>query len=946
MVSPLLTKTAWQDVFEVLTGNKPYTWQEQAWDQLTHNQPLQIAMPTGFGKTALVLLWLLHLALDDSLSLQRRCAYVIDRRMLVDQVTTEAEIWANALQNAESVVQSGSPAPEHRLLADIARRLRQRRAFNPENSSPFWLSAWRGQRAGAREWVRDPAAPALIVGTVDMLGSRLLFRGYGDGPYWRPHYAGLLGMDTLWIIDEAHLSPDFLAMLQDAQNIQAAAPESSGVLSAVRPINIIAMTATKNFRPDYAIEIKPDLDTLCEPALTQRLNGSRSLYIHSVPQLTAIPEKMAELALAHKDSHVPVLVYVSTPQMAYTVAQKLRKGLEPAKTKHGAKPAIPGSVLVLTGEMRGWERDHLVHQKDLQRFLEPEQDNHDKTVYLVATSAGELGWDLNAHHGVFDWEPLGKAPWNHYPSHFSTWARFLQRAGRVNRRGTFADCRIDIVHSPSVEKNTSKNPTPEEERWKTHRKGEWDILNALPQVDRSSDTSSDSPPRNGTLAALLQASKTSQSPQAIPPLHPLTYQHMAAFEATSLNAEDAATLRVDTMLHGPQQAEPPTVSFIWRPEWSWFHTLPNALRVWEQWLDDFPVLPTEVLTLPYWRAQEGWSRWRDRMPQSPLLMETANGKLHQEAEELFCYARYFLAPTVGGLNADGFWDPAYTETVTVVPRSDGLRARFYYNSDDKFWHVEPAASPNNASDSFEERWAAQINDLTADSQKDLVNACNRLLKESGFKAVMCPPISVPCSDDTGDGYTTLIVGWQLRDQPSSQQDSAVFLDDHQDAATRCLDAICTALALSDPLTESLKQATAHHDDGKAEQIWQCFAGRQPGDPRPLGKPRTPGDPSVLGGYRHELHSALSPNTPSDPLVRFLIAAHHGRHRWGFRQQSVQAESRLANTDSVHAALLTLVHDAARLRYHYGPWGLAWLESLVRAADQEASAHADTLANSL
>src|SRR5262249_21972179 len=39
----------------------------------------------------------------------------------------------------------------------------------------------RGQFADNREWSADPARPAVNVGTVDMIGSRLLFSGYGIG---------------------------------------------------------------------------------------------------------------------------------------------------------------------------------------------------------------------------------------------------------------------------------------------------------------------------------------------------------------------------------------------------------------------------------------------------------------------------------------------------------------------------------------------------------------------------------------------------------------------------------------------------------------------------------------------------------------------------------------------------------------------------------------------
>ena len=84
-----------------------------------------------------------------------------------------------------------------------------------KDSELLTISTLRGQHADNHLWHFDPSRPAIIVGTADMIGSRLLFSGYGGlGRYRRSLHAGLLSQDALLVFDEAHLTPAFAETLE------------------------------------------------------------------------------------------------------------------------------------------------------------------------------------------------------------------------------------------------------------------------------------------------------------------------------------------------------------------------------------------------------------------------------------------------------------------------------------------------------------------------------------------------------------------------------------------------------------------------------------------------------------------------------------------------------------------------------------------------------------
>ena len=172
-------------MFEALTGYEPLRWQWRLYEEwLAGDVKPVIDLPTGMGKTNVMAIWLMARAARrqiDPLRLPTRLVYVVDRRTVVDQAT---------------------------MLAEKIRAGAERMNKETDIAVPT-ISTLRGQFADNRDWVRDLSRPAIIIGTVDMIGSRLLFSGYRSSYKQRPLHAGLLGQDSLLILDEAHLSEPF-----------------------------------------------------------------------------------------------------------------------------------------------------------------------------------------------------------------------------------------------------------------------------------------------------------------------------------------------------------------------------------------------------------------------------------------------------------------------------------------------------------------------------------------------------------------------------------------------------------------------------------------------------------------------------------------------------------------------------------------------------------------
>lgn len=357
--------------FYAIHNFHPFRWQEELFEKFVKSDiPPLIDLPTGAGKTAVMTVWLLALAEQSRLGaikLPRRLVWVVDRRVVVDQATVEAENLAKRLE-------------ENLALASVAQILGYSLA----------ISTLRGEKEDNREWSQNPARPAIVVGTVDMIGSRLLFSGYGDGRYYRPQHAGLLGTDTLVVNDEAHLTPAF------AELLKALRPHTR-----MQPI-LLSATQREHAESVFPASLDPDLADPDSP-FARRYRAVKRLHIELVDKSYDAIEKRALIPDRR------TIVFVRSPKDAQKLAATIAK-------EH--KISVP----LITGMQRGKERDELLKNEIVQRFLSKEAPALDAPPYwIVATSAGEVGIDLSADRLITD---------------LDTADHLLQRVGRLNRFGT------------------------------------------------------------------------------------------------------------------------------------------------------------------------------------------------------------------------------------------------------------------------------------------------------------------------------------------------------------------------------------------------------------------------------------------------------------------------------------------------------------------------------
>jgi CRISPR-associated endonuclease/helicase Cas3 len=422
-------------------------------------------------------------------------------------------------------------------------------------------------------WLERPDRQAIITGTVDQIGSRLLFRGYGVGQRLWPVDAALTGTDSLIIVDEAHLSDAFLSTLSDVRQLENAC-------TIPGPI-VVAMSASPGgHHPDtHSISSADEHD----PVAGQRLTAAKRLHLAAVPASREAAGDAVAAALAYWARQLGgpgrvTGVVANTVAMARAVFGRLEAG-SPEPTR----------CVLFTGRIRPVDREYLLDDWYPRIRAGASRDNG-PPVYVVATQTIEVGADIDLDALVTESAAL---------------PALIQRLGRVNRRGNTARAVTVTVHADALEDRVYGEARQHTWQWLTsiadplrHRAGR-----SIEDLGRGIDASP---------AALRRRLRNVAGPDLDAMRGSRPYAPLVTAVALDTWARTSPVphpdIPVAPYLHGIGASEP-AVSMVWRAD-----ALGDDPQQWRRSMERLPPGADEAIELPIGAVR----RWLATLPGAGL----------------------------------------------------------------------------------------------------------------------------------------------------------------------------------------------------------------------------------------------------------------------------------------------------------------------------------------
>ena len=350
--------------FQDATGYEPYDYQRELGRR--DMPPAVIEVPTGSGKTmAALVAWLCDPAAP------RRLVYALPMRSLVEQT---AQVAVDALRRL------GDATPVHLLMGGVA----------------------------PADWRLGVDRRAVIVGTIDMLLSRALNRGYAESRFAWPVAFGLLNNDCRWVFDEVQLMGPARATSAQLDGLRR-------TLGVVGRCETVWMSATVDHAALRTVDHPHDEGDVVRLSaadragpLRDRLEASKVLHRLDLSGVQS-GRVNAVIADAVHERHTPgtrSIVVVNRVDFAQQIHRAFEKRL---KRVDGAP-----RVVLLHSRFRAPDR--------AARMAEALADPVEGGTIVVATQVIEAGVDLSAALLATETAPFSS---------------IVQRLGRCNRAGEY-----------------------------------------------------------------------------------------------------------------------------------------------------------------------------------------------------------------------------------------------------------------------------------------------------------------------------------------------------------------------------------------------------------------------------------------------------------------------------------------------------------------------------
>lgn len=915
---PSITRDEFGDFFAALNGGyAPFSWQEEVLDHICEHGvwPERINAPTGSGKSSVVDIHLFANALaavGAAPRVPRRLCVTVGRRALVDSQATRADKILGDLKDALAD-ESGEPG----ILRRVAEALQSFQTRNDtQEIGPFEVGHIRGELSNRTLPVTDISACAIIAATPDMYGSRALFRGYGSTKAARPRETALLTMDTVMVLDEAHMNRQLLHTTQRIAELQ-----KREVDLGVPTLQVVETTATPSTGDSDSTTLGVDIEALDSPndeELRNRVYSHKELVLHPIDKWDGKPGNAATVNAAvgvikeflarrgvGEGSEVVDTVgcIVNHVRTAISIKEALAKDKVLGKDE----------VQLLVGRMRPYDLKKL--HPDL---FTTEGDKSVKVV--VATQTLEVGIDVDFADLVTELAPASS---------------LAQRFGRVNRLGHRTDSKV-VVIEPASGDSVKKDAPP----YKAV-----DLSNAYAWLEALNGA--ENPSVNP--AAMVKNPPVQSSPERLLYQRP-EWPDLLEFSRTDENPYDEPDL--DLWLHDSLDAETAMGGVIVRDnlpsntsaameilKTSYFapsdrETFPANLKILQEILDyqdEHGVKPRKFLyrqgEISLWQdAEHGDESNQSLAPGDVLLLDTGSVPFTNQG----------IAVTQREL-------PSTKDKLEAVPFPKGIKLYVYEKCADRekdfreYLGLSPeevAELLDSQSSGSETRIASELTTEAEDGQEVIA-----------WYAVVTDEEFVEGSDIAQELAPT----------------DPVLLDDHQNDVAERTRQIAENLGLAPEFSEALELAARYHDEGKRDLRFQQMLGADP-DADALAKSghrsvaeayRARSRSALPRGWRHEQLSALmvaaSPEKVGEhrDLVLRIIGCSHGHGRFSFAHDAgfLLKEGYLPEGTDYEALKEqatrlfnvgywdTLMEQTSRT---YGPYATAYLEAVERAADAQIS----------